>query len=76
MVPPVFKTGVGLDEAEDGSIPSRFRHRAWKKIPLPGEPAPTKHVPQPGIHRADQFAVERVDTKQEDMLCVPSLKKP
>jgi hypothetical protein len=28
------------------------------------------------LHLADQFGLERLDTKKEDLFCVPSLRNP
>lgn len=61
---PVDKNGEGI------------KHASVYQLCYKVKPAPPKHVPQTGVHLADQFGVERVDTKKEDMLCVPSLKEP
>jgi cysteine-rich repeat protein len=35
-----------------------------------------KHTPQLGLHVADQFGLEHLDTKSEDIFCVPSQVAP
>ncbi len=60
---PVDKNGEGI---KHGVV-----HQLCYKV----KPALPKHVPQLGLHLADQFGLERVDTKKEDVLCVPSLKE-
>jgi cysteine-rich repeat protein len=60
---PVDKNGEGVKHA--------LVHQLCYKV----KPAAPKHVPQLGLHLADQFGLERLDTKKEDLLCVPSLKE-
>jgi cysteine-rich repeat protein len=61
---PVDKNGEGIKHA--------LVHQLCYKV----KPAPPKHVTQLGLHLADQFGLERLDTKKEDLFCVPSLRNP
>jgi hypothetical protein len=63
---PVDKNGEGIKKP-DGHL------ACYKVRPAGGEP---RHVRRIGVSTADQFVIHKIDTKKEDLLCVPSLKNP
>jgi hypothetical protein len=63
---PVDKNGEGIKKP-DGHL------ACYRVRPASGEP---KHVRRVGVSTADQFVIHKIDTKKEELLCVPSLKNP
>lgn len=63
---PVDKNGQGIKNP-DGHL------MCYQVKPAKGEP---KHEKREGVSTADQFVVHKIDTKKEELLCVPSLKNP
>jgi hypothetical protein len=63
---PVDTNGQGIKNP-DGHL------MCYQVKPAKGEP---KHEKRKGISTADRFVVHQIDTKKEELLCVPSLKNP
>ncbi|MEE8311036.1 MAG: hypothetical protein V3R77_02180, partial [Candidatus Binatia bacterium] len=63
---PVDRDGEGIKNL-DGHM------MCYKAKPSKGQ---TKHEPRLGISTADSFVIHKMDTKKEELLCVPSLKDP
>jgi hypothetical protein len=63
---PVDKDGVGMKHP-DGHL------MCYKVKPAKGE---AKHESRTGISVADDIVIRFMDTKKEELLCVPSLKNP
>jgi hypothetical protein len=63
---PVDKNGEGIKKP-DGHL------MCYKVRPASGQP---RHVRRIGISTADQFVIHKLDTKKEELLCVPTLKNP
>jgi hypothetical protein len=62
-----------VDVAGSG-IKQPARHLVcYKVLPAPGQP---KHLPQVGLRESTEFGAEFLDTKREDVLCLPSSKTP
>lgn len=63
---PVDKNGEGIKNP-DGHM------MCYTVKPASSQP---KHVRRRGISTADQFVIHKMDTRQEEFLCVPSLTNP
>jgi hypothetical protein len=61
-VHPVDENGEGIDQPDALLL-------CYQAKPGSGQP---KHVKRSGLHVANQFGVERLDTAKEEDLCVPS----
>jgi hypothetical protein len=63
---PVDKDGEGIKNP-DGHL------LCYRVAPATGEP---RHAARLGVSTADQFVIHKIDTRREELLCVPSLKDP
>jgi hypothetical protein len=63
---PVDKDGEGIKNP-DGHL------LCYRVTPATGEP---RHASRTGVSTADQFVIHKIDTRREELLCVPSLKNP
>jgi len=62
----VNKNGEGIKHTYDNMV-------CYLAKPAKGE---AKHTPRTGVGFADQFVAHRLDSKKEELLCVPSLLNP
>ncbi len=63
---PVDKNGDGIKKPDGRLLCYRAR-------PAAGEP---RHATRTGVSTADEFVIHKIDTRTEELLCVPSLTDP
>ncbi len=61
--------------SKNGSV---IKHPSVQQLcyKVKGASGQPKHTPRLGLHVADQFGVEHLDTRSEDLLCLPSVESP